>query len=104
MLQHWTYWSYPLVLQAPGESHFEPMAGVTLRNASMKTAFHLAITTAKRVSDLSDGSGGTLWPNIAFLPKVLSPNHVNQAIELGAYHPPPFSSRLEERDNFLCPV
>ena len=95
-IRHAAALDLPLVLQAPGESHFEPMAGVTLRNASMKTAFHLAITTAKHVSDLTDGSGVTLWPNIAFLPKVLSPNHVNRAIELGPYHPPPFSSQLEE--------
>ena len=43
-------WDLPLVLQALGGSPFEPMAGVTLRNASMKTAFLLAITMAKRTS------------------------------------------------------
>ena len=35
---------------------------------------------------------------------VLSPSHINHAIELEGYHPPPFRSQREERDNLLCPV
>lgn len=78
---------------------------------SMKTAFLLAVTTAKDVSELAlsfslmclrwkaDVSGVTLWPNISFPPKVLSPSHINQAIELEAYHSPPFRSKVKERAN-----
>ena len=50
-MRHAAALDLPLVLQALGESPFEPMAGVTLRNASMETAFLLAITTAKRVRE-----------------------------------------------------
>ena len=68
-------WDLPLLLQALGESLFEPRAGVTLRNASMKTAFLLAITTGKHVSELHVlsvlhvfvGRQTALWLNIAFL-------------------------------------
>ncbi|XP_061566118.1 H-2 class II histocompatibility antigen, A-U alpha chain-like [Cololabis saira] len=93
------------------------MARGSLGTTSWKTAFLLAVTSAKRVSELhalsvsptclrwkADSSGVTLWPNVAFLPKVLPPDHANQAIELAAYHPPPFESRVEERANLLCPV
>ena len=37
----------------------------------------------------TDRSGVTLWPNIAFLPKVLSDSHRNQPIRLARYDPPP---------------
>ena len=88
-----------------------------MRNKSLKTAFLLAVMTAKLMSEIhalsislmflqwkADGSSVTLWPNISFLTKVLSPSHINQAIELEAYHPPPFGSQLEERTSFLRPV
>ena len=45
-------WDLPLVLQALSRAPFEPMAGSSLRLLSIKTAFLLAVTTAKRVSEL----------------------------------------------------
>ncbi len=82
---------------------------------SMKTAFLLAVTTAEHLSELhtlssispmclqwkADGSGVTLWPNVFFPPKVLSPSHINQAIELEAYHSPLFRSKVKERFQFV---
>ena len=110
-------WDLPLVLQALSKAPFEPMAGSSLRLLSIKTAFLLAVTTAKRVSELhalsispaclhwkADNSGVTLRPNVSFLPKVLPSGYVNQAIELTAFHPPPFTSEEEERAHFVCPV
>ena len=110
-------WDLPLVLQALSQAPFEPMAGASLSSLSMKTAFLLAVTTAKRVSELhalsisdaclrwkASDSGVTLWPNVSFLPKVLPPSYSNQAIELAAFHPPPFTSEAEERAHLLCPV
>nr|XP_054590865.1 uncharacterized protein LOC129154747 [Nothobranchius furzeri] len=107
----------PLVLQALCGPPFEPMTTAPLEVVSVKTAFLLAVTTAKRVSELhaldispaylrwkADGSGVTLWPNVAFLPKVLPSGYVNAAIELGAYFPPPFHSEGQRRANLLCPV
>ena len=49
------------------------------------------------------GCGVTLCPNPAFLPKVLSPQLINQSIELVALHPPPFQKEEDEGRN-LCPV
>ena len=110
-------WDLPLVLQALSKAPFEPMAGASLRLISIKTAFLLAVTTAKRVGELhalsispaclhwkADNSGVTLRPNVSFLPKVLPSGYVNQAIELAAFHPPPFTSVEEERAHLLCPV
>ena len=110
-------WDLPLVLQALSRAPFEPMAASSLCSLSIKTAFLLAVTTAKRVSELhalsispaclrwkADGTGVTLWPNVSFLPKVMPPDYVNQAIELAAFHPPPFTSEADERAHLLCPV
>lgn len=48
----------------------------------------------------SDGSGVTLWPNVAFLPKVLSSSYMNQPIQLSRFEPPLQENALE----LLCPV
>lgn len=45
-------WDLPPVQQTLSKSPFDPMAGVTLRNTLMKTAFLLAVMTAKHVSEL----------------------------------------------------
>ena len=48
----------------------------------------------------SDSSGVTLWPNVAFLPKVLPRNHLNQPIQLARFDPPSEEGGYE----LLCPV
>ena len=48
----------------------------------------------------SDGSGVTLWPNVAFLPKVLPGNHLNQPIQLARFDPP----SGEDGSELLCPL
>ena len=108
-------WDLPLVLDALRRPPFEPLAQAELKWVSCKTAFLLAICSAKRVSELhalsisdsclrwnSDGSGVTLWPNTAFLPKVLSRAHQNQPIRLARFDPSP-GERGEEPE-LLCPV
>ena len=93
-------WDLPLVLEALSSPPFEPLGQVRLKWLSMKAAFLHAITSAKRVGELhalsvsdtclrwnSDGSGVTLWPNVAFLPKVLPRNHLNQPIQLARFDP-----------------
>ena len=52
----------------------------------------------------ANDSGVILRPNVSFLPKVLPPSYINQTIELAAFHPPPFTSEVEERANLVCPV
>ncbi len=95
-------WDLPLVLQSLTEAPFELLAQADLRSLSWKTVFLLAISSAKRVSELhalsvsddclrwkTDYSGVSLWPNPAFLPKILNPSTVNQAVELAAFKPDP---------------
>ncbi|KAK0139820.1 hypothetical protein N1851_023263 [Merluccius polli] len=106
-------WDLPLVLEALSSPPFEPLGQVKLKWLSMKAAFLLAITSAKQVGELhalsvsdtclrwnSDGSGVTLWPNVAFLPKVLPRNHLNQPIQLARFDPPSEEGGYE----LLCPV
>ncbi|KAK0147854.1 hypothetical protein N1851_012468 [Merluccius polli] len=106
-------WDLPLVLDALCLPPFEPLAQAELKWVSAKTAFLLAITSARRVGELhalsvsesclrwnSDGSGVTLWPNAAFLPKVLSPSNLNRPIHLAQFTPP----AGEEKSGLLCPV
>ena len=95
----------------------EPIGEAELRWLSAKTAFLLAITSAKRVGELHalsvsqmclrwypGGSGVTLLPNPSFLPKRGAYSHVNQAIELAAFSPPSSSQQATELSEWLCPV
>ncbi|KAK0139592.1 hypothetical protein N1851_023527 [Merluccius polli] len=106
-------WDLPLVLEAMSLPPFEPLTQVGLKWLSMKVAFLLAITSAKRVGELQapsvaetclrwnpDGSGVVLWPNVAFLPKVHSRTHLNQPIRLARFDSP----SEEGRSELLCPV
>ena len=43
-----------------------------------------------------------MWPNVAFIPKVLSNSHFNQPIRLARYEPP--SGDDGGRPELLCPV
>lgn len=108
-------WDLNIVLDALGRPPFEPLEQADLKWLSYKTAFLLAIISAKRVGELhalsvsdsclrwtTDRSGVTLWPNIAFLPKVLSDSHRNQPIRLARYDPPP--GERADRPELLCPV
>ena len=110
-------WDLPMVLEALCSPPFEPLDQADLRWLSGKTAFLLAITSAKRVGELhalsvardcvrwnSDGSGVTMWPNPAFLPKRLSAFHVNQPIRLTAYAPQPGAEGLHPGGVLLCPI
>ena len=106
-------WDLHLVLDALCLPPFEPLAQAELKWVSTKTAFLLAIASAKRVGELhalsvsdsclrwnSDGSGVTLWPNPAFLPKVLSSSNLNRPVRLAQF----IASEGEDRFKLLCPV
>ncbi len=77
-------WNLPIVLESLCQSPFEPLEEVDLRWKSLKAAFLLALASTKWVGELHalsvsqscmrwkpEGTGVTLWPNPAFLPKVL---------------------------------
>ena len=84
---------------------------------SAKTALLLALTSAKRVSDLSalsvapsclriqgDGSSAVLRPNPAFTPKSITSSFRSRVITLDGFFPPPHNSEEEATSHLLCPV
>ena len=81
------------MLQSLTRAPYEPMDQSDLRSLSRKTALLLALASAKRVGELqalsvspdclrwkADGSGVDLWPNPAFLPKVITLQTVNKVL------------------------
>nr|XP_043888269.1 uncharacterized protein LOC122773567 [Solea senegalensis] len=110
-------WDLLVVLDALSQHPFEPLEAVGMKFVSLKTVLLLALSTAKRVSDLQAlsirpsclqfGPGLSkvcLRPNPAFVPKVVESAYRCPTVELLAFHPPPFSSTEEQRLNTLCPV
>lgn len=107
-------WDLELVLGALRRPPFEPLGSADLKWLSIKTAFLLAVTTAKRVGELQalsvheelcrfkpDNGGVVLRLNPAFLPKVLSDSHLSQRIELYPFSPP---GDQVPGQSPLCPV
>lgn len=110
-------WDLDVVLGALQHSPFEPLGGADLKWLSMKTAFLLAVTLARRVSEVHalsvhgkccwfspDGSSVVLHPNPAFLPKVLTKFHLFQSVELRSLSSPSASEDVEQDQSALCPV
>lgn len=106
-------WDLAVVLDALCLPPFEPLESVDLKHLSLKTAMLVALTTAKRVSDIHALSvspecarfGETrvvLKPNPAFIPKNLL--SACNPVELLSFHPPPFASEEDRRLHCLCPV
>lgn len=109
-------WDLPMVLQSLTTAPYEPLAQSDLKFLTQKTLFLLALCSTKRVSELHALSVSTecmrwkpedtavsLWPNPFFLPKVLSPQSINSAIELEAFRPePPCQAGVALHT--LCPV
>ncbi|KAK0135508.1 hypothetical protein N1851_028633 [Merluccius polli] len=106
-----------MVLASLTEAPYEPIADADLRSLSLKTALLLALCSAGRVGELcalsvSDDclrwrEGGTsvsLWPNPAFLPKVVNRQSINQVLEVDAFQPASASQAEQERLLTLCPV
>ncbi|MGH0122087.1 UNVERIFIED_CONTAM: hypothetical protein FKN15_010501 [Acipenser sinensis] len=88
-------WSLDVVLEALRKAQLEPIHSIELKYLSMKTAFLVAITSAKRVSELQalsvhsscmrirdDGSKVSLRTNPDFIPKVITAFHINPSVEL----------------------
>ena len=108
-------WDLTIVLDSLAKAPFEPLEAVDLKFLSLKTALLVALTTAKRASDMhalsvsasclrfsGNGTRVTLRPNLSFLPKTFPAGCT--PVDLTAFHPPPFSSEEDRRLNCLCPV
>ena len=93
-------WDVPLVLCVLVKAPFETLDQVPLKFLSVKTALLLALTSAKRVSDLSvlsvapsclriqgDGSSVVLRPNPAFTPKSITSSFRSRVITLDGFFP-----------------
>ncbi|XP_078239075.1 12S rRNA N(4)-cytidine methyltransferase METTL15 isoform X1 [Pogona vitticeps] len=98
-------WSLQLVLNTLIRHPFEPMACIEFKFLILKTAFLVAITSAKRASELAalqadppfiqfHSDKVTLYFDVSFLPKVVSDFHLNQPIILLCFFKSP-SSPLE---------
>ncbi|KAK2902453.1 hypothetical protein Q8A73_012199 [Channa argus] len=110
-------WDLSLVLRALVVSLFEPLEQVSLRLLSWKTALLLALTSMKRVSDLSalsvspeclsirgDLSLAVLRPNPAFMPKCITSSFRSRVITLEGFCTPPHTSEEDASSHLLCPV
>ena len=108
-------WDLALVLDSLSRTPFEPLETVELKFLTFKTVLLIALTTAKRVSDIhalsvspecmrfaDDGGKVVFKPNSAFVPK--NPQAPITPTELAAFHPPPFASEEDRRLHCLCPV
>ena len=110
-------WDLGMVLEALQRAPFEPIESVNLKWLSLKTAFLLAVTSAKRIGELQalsvhrdlyrfrpDDGGVVLRPNPAFLPKILSETHLNQVIELSPFFDLQSTGVQRQDRSPLCPV
>ncbi|XP_063079934.1 uncharacterized protein LOC134469834 [Engraulis encrasicolus] len=110
-------WDLSVVLDELSEPPFEPMENIAFKQLSLKTVLLLALVSAKRVGELralsvhpsclqvsEEGKRALLSPNPSFVPKVIEASYRCSSLDLNAFHPPPFSSREEERWHRLCPV
>ncbi|XP_078235403.1 uncharacterized protein LOC144584060 [Pogona vitticeps] len=101
-------WSLQTVLHCLTRHPFEPMASCDLKFLSFKTLFLVAITSARRASELAALRADppylqffkdkvVLHPDVTFLPKVVSTFHVNQPLIL----PTPFPDAVTEVERML---
>ncbi|KAJ7332628.1 hypothetical protein JRQ81_014808 [Phrynocephalus forsythii] len=93
-------WSLNLVLKHLTRPPFKPLATIPLHMLSVKLVFLLAITSARRSSELAALRSDppflqfhpekvTLYPDMSFLPKVVSHFHLSQPLVLPTYFPSP---------------
>ena len=91
-------WSLILVLHWLSHPPFEPLATTSEYLLSLKTLFRIAITFARRASELAalridppflqfHSDKVTLFPDVSFLLKVVSHFHLSQPIILPTFFP-----------------
>ncbi|KAJ7317129.1 hypothetical protein JRQ81_003291 [Phrynocephalus forsythii] len=96
-------WSLTIILNRLTRFPFEPMGSISVHMLSLKIAFLLAITSAHRSSELTalhvdppflqfHPNKITVYPDISFLPKVVSDFHLTQLLVLPTFFPSLFSN------------
>ena len=108
-------WSLQPVLQALCTGPWEPLETVDLKFLTLKTVFLLAVTSARRVSELQalsvdQGFFRFLTPdvlflrtNVDFMPKCKTEFHRAQDIRLESFHPNP-QTEASKSLHKMCPV
>ena len=100
-------WCLGSVLSVLAKAPFEPLASCDLKLLTWKVAFLLAISSARRLSELQalsanppftivHGEWASLKTVAAFLPKAASEWHRKQSIELCAFYPSPDESAVQK--------
>lgn len=110
-------WDLGIVLKALTKPPFEPLHEIGMEFLTLKTAFLLSVSSAKRVSEIhafsvhpaclrsgEEGSPMSPLPNPSFLPKVLPRSFVSRLLVLEPFHPPPHNSVESARLHLICPV
>ncbi len=105
-------WDLAVVLEALCRPLFEPIEEISDRHLTMKTGFHLAISSLKRCGDLQalsvapthlDFAPGIakafLYPRAGYVPKVSSVTP--QPVVLQAFSPPPFREPDQQKRNCM---
>ncbi|XP_069612715.1 ankyrin repeat and SAM domain-containing protein 1A isoform X8 [Ranitomeya imitator] len=101
-------WDLNLVLSALTGPPFEPIETISIKTLSLKTILLVALTSARRISDIQALSSNppftkilddrvTLRPDPAYLPKVASKFHRSQEVSLPSFCPNP---KNEKEQNF----
>uniref|UniRef100_A0A803JTY8 Tyr recombinase domain-containing protein n=1 Tax=Xenopus tropicalis TaxID=8364 RepID=A0A803JTY8_XENTR len=99
-------WDLPLVLRALSRKPFSPMENISLWHLTLKTALLVAVTSARRISELRalscEPPFTVFYPEKVvlrtmpdFLPKVVSSFHLNEPINLPSFHPESSTSNEE---------
>lgn len=89
-------WDLPTVLKALMYSPFEPLQSIDLRHLTLKTAFLVAICSAKRIGEIQafditapycsvSENGAVLKTNANFLPKVSSVANIEASMEFAPF-------------------
>ena len=107
-------WDLSLVLMSLMKSPYEPLHKASLKDVTMKTAFLIALASAKRISELQGLSGvvshSHQWKKVTltFVPEFVAKTQVpgRSSTRLAPVDIPALSQVLgdEDEDRVLCPV
>ena len=100
-------WDLPFVLDALMRHPYEPMEESSLENLTLKTAFLVAVTSGRRVSEIHavdcreewlviSNQRAILRTNPLFRPKIASDKNINAKIVLKAFFPNPRNAHQTE--------
>ncbi|XP_032075361.1 uncharacterized protein LOC116510084 [Thamnophis elegans] len=106
MVHRYPTWDLNVVLQALVEPPFEPLSSASLKHLTFKTVFLIAITSARRISELAAMSVYEdlclfhqdmviLWLDPSFMPKINSWFHQAQEVIFPDFCPHPRHLREE---------